>query len=367
MTNRTTLLASLRSWGVLGLSLLAAAFVFLTWIHGHERLGFERASFMEMVNGSASRPFVHRTLVPSLARLGAGLLPRRWKERVDVGIDRFLPPRVLRQEWPRGYELEHTLALALIFLSLLGFMAVMGREVQGFYRPSPWARDLLPVAAVSVLPVFFLSGTHFVYDFPALFFFTLLLALLWRQRWGWFYPLYGLALLNKETPLLLCLLFALHFFSRMPRRRYIAHLTAMVALFALVKLGLTLAFADSPGPLLENHFRENLFTLITPFPLGRVLEVALVLLLLFQGFRKKPEFLRHALVLVVPFFLLQLFFGVVGEPRVYYEVYPVLFLLAVPTALTFLGWESIRLPGLSGSPEGQEPLCGRRGEEPPRR
>jgi len=352
MTNRTALLKAFRSCALLAFSLLAAVFVFLTWIHGHERLGFSRASFVEMVNGTASRPFVHRTLVPSLARLGAGLLPRHWKGRVDAWIDRFLPTRVLREKWPRGFELEYALALALIFLSLLGFMAVMGREVQGFYRPSPWARDLLPAAAVSLLPVFFLSGTHFVYDFPALFFFTLLLSLLRRRRWLWFYPLYGLALLNKETALLVCLLFALHFFSRMPRRRYIVHLTAMIALFALVKLGLTLAFADNPGPLLENHFRENLFTLITPFPLGRALEVALVLLLLFRGFRKKPEFLRHALILVVPFALLQLFFGVVGEPRVYYEVYPVLFLLAVPTALTFLGWESARLPGSSEPPEG---------------
>ena len=352
MTNRTALLKAFRSCALLAFSLLAAVFVFLTWIHGHERLGFSRASFVEMVNGTASRPFVHRTLVPSLARLGAGLLPRHWKGRVDAWIDRFVSPRILRQEWSGGHELEYCLALALIFLSLLGFMAVMGREVQGFYRPSPWARDLLPAAAVSLLPVFFLSGTHFVYDFPALFFFTLLLSLLRRRRWLWFYPLYGLALLNKETALLVCLLFALHFFSRMPRRRYIVHLTAMIALFALVKLGLTLAFADNPGPLLENHFRENLFTLITPFPLGRALEVALVLLLLFRGFRKKPEFLRHALILVVPFALLQLFFGVVGEPRVYYEVYPVLFLLAVPTALTFLGWESARLPGSSEPPEG---------------
>lgn len=364
MTNRTTLLKTLRSCFTLGLSLLSATLVFLIWIHGHERLGFDRAPFMEMVNGSAPRPFVHRALIPSLVRLGAGLLPRHWKGRVDAWIDRFVSARILRQEWSGGHELEHCLALALIFLSLLGFMAVLRWMAQGFYHPSPWIRELLPVAAVSILPVFFLAGTHFVYDFPALFFFTLLLALLWRQRWGWFYPLYAVALLNKETTLFLALLFALHFFSRMPRRRYFAHLLAMVGLFVLVKAGLTLAFAGNPGPLLENHLRENLFTLLTPFPLWRLLDVALVLLLLFQGFRKKPEFLRHGLFLVVPIFLLQLFFGVLGEIRVYYEVYPILFLLAVPSALAFLGMETPRLPGLSGSPEGQEAAYGPEGAEP---
>ena len=103
------------------------------------------------------------------------------------------------QKWPGGHECEFALALALVYLSLLGFMLALRRLIQEFTPASPGAGDLLPALAVSILPVFFRAGTHFVYDFPALFLFTLLLRLLWRRSWSWFYPVYVLALFIKET------------------------------------------------------------------------------------------------------------------------------------------------------------------------
>jgi len=300
---------------------------------------------MNMVNGTAPRPFVHRALVPTLVRLGAGALPAGWKQAIDAGIARHVSPRIRQQKWPGGHECEFALALALVVLSLLGFMLALRRLIREFYRASPWVSGLLPVVAVWLLPVFFSAGTHFVYDFPALFLFTLLLLFMWRRSWCWFYPVYVLALLNKETAVFVTLVFAFHFRSRLPRREFHAHLFSMFGLFFLIKSGLSLAFAGNPGPLLEWHLRDNLFALITPFSLGAASDFALVLLLTFHDFRQKPRFLRDALVIAVPLLALQVPFGVWGEIRVYYEVYPALFLLMAHSALGFVG--------LARAPEGR--------------
>ncbi|HNX98739.1 MAG TPA: hypothetical protein PKK12_13775, partial [Candidatus Aminicenantes bacterium] len=67
-----------------------------------------------------------------------------------------------------------------------------------------------------------------------------------------------------------------------------------------------------------------------------VLDLALLLLLTFHDFRQKPRFLREALVVAAPFFVLHTLFGVLAEVRVYYEVYSIVFLLMAHSALDFV-------------------------------
>ena len=60
--------------------------------------------------------------------------------------------------------------------------------------------------------------------------------------------------------------------------------------------------------------------------------------LIARGWKRKPIFLRHALILCLsPLLALSLFFGYVEEVRSYYEAFPFLFLLILPTLMDFLG------------------------------
>ena len=57
------------------------------------------------------------------------------------------------------------------------------------------------------LPVTF-CGKVYLYDFPQLLLFTLGLGFLYQRKWAWFYAVYVLACLNKETSVLLGVVFA---------------------------------------------------------------------------------------------------------------------------------------------------------------
>jgi hypothetical protein len=326
---------------IAGCYVFLSAHVFSIWIHGHEQLGFERATFSGMMNGTAAKPFVDRTLLPTTVRLTATALPAGFKDVTQRAIIRAIrrilhdPEAVLTHKWNNEHVLEYALAMALTYLFLLGFMLVFRRLLNALYLTPGWVRDILPMIAVLVLPVFFHAGTHFVYDFPALFFFTLLLLLLWRKNWLFFYPVFILALLNKETALLISLVFAIHCFPRMARSVFFCHLLGQSGIFVLLKSALSVIHKNSPGALLEFYLRENFF-LSAPYSYGVVSAMAMLVLLVFSNYSKKHIFLRNSIFIMIPLLPLHICFGLAAEIRVYYEAYPVLLLLAGHTVADIL-------------------------------
>src|SRR3982750_997720 len=102
--------------------------------------------------------------------------------------------------------------------------------------------------------------TNFIYDFPALFLFTLGLLLMVRQRWRAYFVVLGLAAINKETAILLPFVFGLYFVRRreLLNAKFWALLLAQAALCLVVKLGINFVFRDNPGQVVEHHFHRNL-------------------------------------------------------------------------------------------------------------
>ena len=62
--------------------------------------------------------------------------------------------------------------------------------------------------------------------------------------------------------------------------------------------------------------------------LSSLVMLASVGLLVFASLQDKPVFLRRALVVLPPLVLSYLCLGIYGEVRIFYEAYPILFLLA---------------------------------------
>lgn len=296
-----------------------------------------RARFGDMVDGTAYRPYVYRTLLPTTVRLLAGLLPDAWNAElaslpwIAAGLTTFKvePQRAL----------QALIAWGLMGLSLLGFALAFRRLLTALYRLPDWLADLGTLLALAVLPVFWKFG--YIYDFTTLFLFTLQLLWMAQGRWRAYLALFPFTCLNKETAVLLPLLFAVYYFprARMERGRYVRLLAAQAIFFVSIKLALNWVFAANPGAEAEVHWQDHVMV-VTLFPVVvaayTLLVGGLVGALVGVGWRAKPLFLRWGLIILAPLFATYFVYGFPFEFRAMYEAYPILAALAVPTLARLL-------------------------------
>jgi hypothetical protein len=195
---------------------------------------------------------------------------------------------------------------------------------------------------------------HF-YDFTALFLFSLGVLLIARQSWNGYLVTFALGTLNKETTILLYLVFAMYCLARMPRRQFVMLSAAQLGVYATIQSFLRYRFRENGGaglPWVLGPHMEWFGRTAADTPwllLTYTAIVALTAIAVAYGWRHKPPLLRAALS-VVPFFLvLFVGWGYELEIRAMMEVYPIIVLLAIPPA--FIGMESNRAATLKTQPE----------------
>ncbi len=206
------------------------------------------ATVPALVYGTAAKPFVLRTLVPSTVRLIRGAIPdptaRRWWLKI------LRDGRACRRRCPRSNgsrsSCSSTSSRSRSCRPPVGFLFGLRALYRELYAGAAWPADAVPLFAAAALPGFFRVGAHFLYDFATLLFVTVGLLLMERRRWALFYPVFAVALLNKETLALLSLVFAVRYFRSMPRATWSAHLAAQAAIVAVVRAWLLFAFRFNP-------------------------------------------------------------------------------------------------------------------------
>jgi len=329
------------------------------WRPGIEGYGY--ATVPDLVYGRAWKPYVYRVLLPGTVRLLAAALPDQTRARVSAWLAEqpALGIRALMSGWDQAHLLEYLIAVVLMYLCLCGFLWSLRELLTALYRVAERVRDVFTLVVLAGLPLFF-RYHNYPYDFPTLFLFTLGLSLLLRQSWRWFFPVYVLACLNKETTILLTLVFALHFRreQRMSREQFSNLLTAQVVIFVVVKLGLAAVFRDNPGSFVALQGTRHNLDLLGALSLPAVFGWCGVALLLFYRWSEKPLFLRRALWIVVPLVGLTFFLGYLDELRDYYEAYPVVALLLLHSVSRLWG---LRIT-VVGSPQTPRPV--QAGERP---
>lgn len=288
--------------------------------NGHAGLG-------SMIYGTAYRPFVYRALVPTIARLSTPLVPIGFVESA-MSFD------VIRQ-WlslldAATYPREAFVTLLVLIGSLLGFVVVF-RQLISSVGYSEFTKNLVSIVALSILPLFFKFG--YIYDFSSLFLFTLGLLLLSRKQFAWFLLVFALATLNKETSILLTVVYVFHYWKRIDRKQFLWIAILQLVIFMLIKGSLTYYFSDNPGSFVQFHLSEHiLFFHIAPvyfLVLSSILGIALVLLVIIH-WKNKPVFIRNSAVIFAPLFVLYIFFGFPFEFRVFFEFLPILMILIWP-------------------------------------
>lgn len=308
----------------------------------HSLNSLHLARFMDMINGTAHRPYVERVLLPGTIRAITALTPAPVREAFNHAAARpaFIRDWCDAQGWERDHLFEYAVAVALIYACIWGFLFALAGLARAVYQAPPAFTHGVCLAALPLLPAF-MKYTNYIYDPATLFLFTLGLALLARRRWRAYFIVYTLACLNKETTILLALVFWLvRTREGMPEQRRARHmLAAQVAISIAIKGALAFIFRHNPGGVVEHHLAHNLELFTAPgLPLWLAFWGGVALLI---GYRwsRKPLFLRRGLLILVPLLALTFFLGQIDELRDYYEAFPIALLMAAHTCATLMGAE----------------------------
>jgi hypothetical protein len=171
-----------------------------------------------------------------------------------------------------------------------------------------------------------------IYDLPTAIAFALGLALMARGMWREYVWVFILGCVNRETTALLTLVFAVYFFRRMGRGVWFGGIALQALIWVLVRIQVMIIFAGNDGAAFWFRPLENLEAFmaspwLSAFHWGGF---ALVVWMCVRNWNRKPLLLRTAFGVLMPVLLgLYLVLGYAFELRVFAEVFPVAWVLAV--------------------------------------
>ena len=309
--------------------------------------GFRRARFPDMIYGKAYKPWVFRALLPITVRGITYLVPDSIKAQArDYANESITVKETLG--WDPDYFPEYVIALLVMFLSLLGFAFALRCLFSENYESPGMVKELVPVFALLGLPVFFRYYSY-IYDFPTLFFFTLGLLLIVRNRWYVYYPVFILGCINKETTILLTVIFAIHAFKKGENKNRIAwHVGLQCLIFFMIKFILMIIYKDNPGWFVCSgiwFLSRNMQKIAMLYTVPNLVCYSVIAVLIFYRWSSKPAFLKQGLWIIIPLVLLAMYMGYVDELRDYYEIYPIIFLLMTHSIGDILGLKIITIKG----------------------
>ena len=333
----------LRKFVIFLLYLLATKIVLITFITRPGINGNPPAMFPDMVYGKAHKPYVYRTLLPTTVRIASEVTPEGVKNWV-VQSGRI---RLLRApNWEIEYMYEYFIALIIMFCCFLGFAFTLRCLTKLFYDFPSFVADLAPVGGLLIVPIFF-KYYSYIYDPCTLFLFTLAIIFITKRKLLSFYVVFLLATLNKETSILLLGIFFVREFKVMRNLGLAGHLLLQMSAWIAIKASIMTIFKNNQGSLIEFHLIDHNLYLISnsvtsPGCLYDLLcfvgQVLIFWALIRPGWTEKPIFLRYGLsITLIALILPTLFFGFIDEMRDYYEAFPFLFLLLLPTIVDIFG------------------------------
>jgi len=157
-----------------------------------------------------------------------------------------------------------------------------------------------------------------------------------------------LAVLNKETALLLPFMFWFAFARGTPRRQLLGETALQLAVWGVWRYYLLRFYGSNAGVNMEFHLFDYNLPFFTDFGLKHVrfgLVIAAALLLISYRWRQKPVVLRTLFALSCVFLLpLYVMFAWIDEFRGLLELYPLVFLLSAPSLIAALEGVSQKTP-----------------------
>ena len=306
-------------------------------LHWSLREGDERFGFEKMLDGSAERPFVYRQLVPAMVKAVDGRYALASVDRKPIGRYTDI---CLSASWICG---KYVLTVYIMITALFSSMWMMLLLGVGYQWP-PHLTVLAPTLFVALLPLTFNYGGYF-YDFVELLLVFASAVCVQRKHLALFAVVAVLAVLNKESDLLLPLVLMPFLVKSFGWRRGMGTAMAALALLSLPYAAIKLMYAGNPGQGLEWHFSENLTFWMSSAPylrmtwerylpgwmsaggVANVLIAPVVAWLVAWRWREKPVEVRYGLYAAALVSLpLWVVFGFKDEVRALALMYPAVFL-----------------------------------------
>jgi hypothetical protein len=306
--------------------------------------------FGDMVYGRAPQPFASRVLVPWLIRSAVAVTPPTARTQIEESVRRSLTNDG-KPVWLYQYPFEFTIAKNYLLLFAIGFafslwwLARLTLDV-----PAP-ASDVIPIITLFALPGFYGYGSM-LYDLPALCLFTLGLALIAARRFRLYALVFTACVVNKETALLLALVWAVSEARKLKLRQLALGVYLQVGFWLVVRGALFWYFRNNPGEPIALHLFRNAQVLAVPgnwflfrpvtewlvLPRGFNVFYVLGFIASLFALKRAPQFQKDAYGAVLPIFVLTWLFGNVDEMRVYYELLPIVALVLFSGLYHLMGY-----------------------------
>lgn len=262
---------------------------------------YERATLVQLTNGSAWKPYQYRALIP-------------WTVRI------------ISSKFYGNYLIYFYRYTEFIFIF---FLIMVYRYLLSFLFNTRHLSYFLAFSLFLALPLFYLLPTiypfYFPSDIPSVFFFTVGLIALYKQNWKLYYPVFIIATFNRETSCFLTMLYVIIYFSKKNNREVILHGAIQAAIWLSIKIFLFELYKGNVGVgILENHFSANLEYLSTlknyPYLLSMFLFIGLPTI--FSSLIK-DTFFRRSVWIIIPFFAGMMIVANIYELRIYGELIPI--------------------------------------------
>ncbi|MBN2378059.1 MAG: hypothetical protein JXD22_16800 [Sedimentisphaerales bacterium] len=281
---------------------------------------YHKARVADMVYGRAHQPFVRRQLVPLMVQVGVAVMPEAVLKQLQ---DKFAKSELVKRlGWDAEYAGEFVAAVILMYGALLGFLLVLRLFLVQFFELTGIKSHGVVWVVGLLLPATF-CGVLYIYDFAQLLLFTAGALLMRQKRWGLFYPVFILGYLNKETTILLPVVFVVYCGWRILQWENLRHFLGQMALGLVIVGMLSWIFQGNPGGAAEWHLERNLHPGLTGLGWARLIILLVAVVLCLVGISRAPGFLRRGWLATMPILLVATFFlGYIDELRDYYEALP---------------------------------------------
>lgn len=302
---------------------------------------FYRTRFDAMLAGTAWKPFVYRILIPKLTVAISNATPFEWQEFIGMAFRSFLADtpfveRVL--PWLKELYLDNTyprmVASLLIYASLWGYIVALYLLSKQLF-PKEYAITLFaPVFGMLVLPAFSWQWSY-IYDIPVLFLSTACFYAMITRSFNLYIVFFFLACLNKESALFIIGFFALWFYKRIDGKQYAMLMLLQCFIYLCIRLLLFYLFMQNVG----FHLEDNLYKVITRDLLSRsqyfrAIAICMMFFILTFRWQAKPAFLKKGLWVLSYMYIAYVLYGYPGEYRVFFDIMPLLVLLATHTLIS---------------------------------
>ncbi len=275
-----------------------------------------RATFTDLVEGKAYRPYVFRRFLPEISKNLDLLTPTFIAKPLRDNLSNLFNEKFLGRsgrDWILAYFYANIISLISLILS--GIYII---KLNNFLK--------IPKEIISLIFLFSLViflNFRYIYDFVTLFLFLICIFNIVKKNNFSYLFFFTLCVYNKETSLFLILFYSLLYPPKTKNSSIMIFLQLLI--YFSIRFSIYILYKNNPGFTISPHFDLCIGNFLSPFKIESFFSHILIFILIFAKFKEKPVWIKKGLILFPIYLVLYLFFGISGEIRVFLDIYPIIF------------------------------------------